>query len=164
MARAPVIIALDLGTSCGYAVLQGSRRLESGRWKTMPTKAKRVHRGERWAAFTAGVTQLLVRHPTVELIAYERVRRHLGTTAAHVYGGFIGTFESIMFARFLHGGTAVQEEGIEVPTWKMACGLPGNADKATIRAAMDKRFRIKTKSEDEADALGVAVAARVLFR
>lgn len=154
------ILALDLGTNCGYAVLQGQKLLDSGRWKLLPLPAKRVHRGERWLNFSRALAQIAARH-SVDVLAFEMVRRHIGTTAAHVYGGFLAGIEAYQLGRILRGSELLPELPLEVSTWKKLAVGNGRASKPEVRAAMDKRFKIKTKSEDEADALGIAVAARM---
>jgi len=148
------ILAIDLGTKCGYAVITGRKLVASGQWRLAVRKDG--ERGDRWASFTEHLTQH-VRTYKPRVIAYERVRRHVGTTAAHVYGGFLAMLE--LNALTMPG---VEWLPIEVPLWKKATTGKGNATKADVRAYVDKLYKITARSEDEADAIAIATAARTM--
>ena len=154
-----VILALDLGTKTGYAVLKGRKVLDSGHWK-LRTSRKGEFRGQRWKRFTANVKALVKEH-SPDIIVYERVRRHVGTTAAHVYGGFLCQLE-LMEMHFDQNSIDVSIIPIEISTWKKASCKNGRATKVQIQAAARKRFRFKPTSEDEADALMIAEAQRLI--
>lgn len=156
-----LIVALDLGTKCGFAVLRGRKRIESGRWSLMPTKAKRVHVGERWLNFERAVRTLINKHRP-DVLAFEMVRRHIGSTAAHVYGGWLAGLERYQLQRILDGDDLIPTMPLEVGTWKKAATGKGNATKDEIKVVVRKRFRYAVKSEDEADALAIGEAARLI--
>lgn len=159
----PTFVGLDLGSNCGFAALRGCKRLDSGRWKLLPTPARRVHRGERWRNFEAELELINRTYGPDYILAFEMVRRHVGATAAHVYGGWLTKLEEFHYERILRQKSIVLSMPIEVGTWKKASIGKGNAKKHEIRSAMDKHFKFKTKSEDEADALGIALAAQLIF-
>lgn len=148
------ILGLDLGTKCGYAVITGKRLVVSGQWKLAVRKGG--DRGDRWTTFSEDLTHH-VRAYKPQVIAYERVRRHVGTTAAHVYGGFLAMLELAALKM-----PNVEWVPIEVSAWKKATTGKGNATKSDVRAYVDKLYRINTRSEDEADAIAIATAVRTM--
>lgn len=151
-----VVLALDLGTKCGYAVLKGRKVLASGRW-SLRTSRKGEQRGMRWKRFEENVRALVLAH-NPDVIVYERVRRHVGTTAAHVYGGFLCQLELLAMEESTPGILP-----IEISTWKKLSCKNGRATKTEIKAAAKKRFKFMPTSEDEADALMIAEAQRLLL-
>lgn len=153
------ILALDLGTRCGYAVLQGRHRVDSGRWSLLSSRKGR-HRAERWLNFRARVRSLVV-EVRPDVIAYERVRRHVGTSAAHVYGGWLASIEELDL-EWSTAGVSIEIMAIEVGTWKKAAVGNGSATKIEVAKAMRRRFRYKPATEDESDALAIAEAARLM--
>jgi Holliday junction resolvasome RuvABC endonuclease subunit len=89
-----------------------------------------------------------------KFIAYEEVRRHLGTDAAHVYGGLLATL------------TAWCDEaklpyiGVPVATIKRCATGKGNADKDAMLAAAQTRWpAADIRTHDEADAAWCAAYA-----
>jgi Holliday junction resolvasome RuvABC endonuclease subunit len=166
---AETIIALDLATKCGFAVLRGRKRLESGRWNLM-AKPRGVlnHRGRRWWNLDFYLSNLLQKyHPDV--LAYESVRRHVGTTAAHVYGGLVAVLELMDFEEARHGETCESPAclsrppemlPVEISTWKKATVGKGNALKPDVQRFVKRRFRYTAPNDDEADAIAIAEAVR----
>ena len=76
------ILAIDIGTRFGYAILccgeilSGTKKLNN---KTF---------GQRFSEFHRWLIETLERY-AVEKVYFERVRRHIGTEAGHVYGAFM---------------------------------------------------------------------------
>jgi Holliday junction resolvasome RuvABC endonuclease subunit len=81
------VLALDLGTTTGFAWRGASGSVVSGTWKLKPSRYEGG--GMRFLRFTR---QLEAFDNSVALTAvyFEEVRRHVGTDAAHVYGGLLG--------------------------------------------------------------------------
>ena len=82
------ILALDLGTKMGYAVstFDKSNLFDSG---TKDFSLKRHEGGGlRYLRFRYFLDHLKESCGPFEQIVYEKVRRHKGTEAAHIYGGF----------------------------------------------------------------------------
>ena len=138
-------IALDLGTTTGWAIMLDGQ-ITSGTWQM---KSKR-HEG-------GGMRYVRFRNMLAELIAelavdgppcvyYEEVKRHRGTTASHVYGGFQATLTAYCDEH------AIPYESVPVGTIKkFACGS-GNANKADMmKAAKDAGFA--PCDDNEADAI-----------
>ena len=91
-----------------------------------------------------------------QLVVYEEVRRHLGTDAAHVYGGLLSVLQVECETR----GIAYQ--GVPVATIKRHATGKGNADKAAMVAAAQVRWP-HAKNHDESDALWLLDWARHEF-
>lgn len=133
------ILALDLGTHCGWAMLLDGRRI-SGLWDF----ASRRHEGGgmRFVRFRAELATL---HP--ECVYYEEVVRHLGTAAAHIYGGMVA-----MLGAWCESAK-VPYQGIHWATIKRHATGKGNANKEAMIAAARERLGYEGQSDDEADAL-----------
>ena len=147
-------LGLDLGTKCGFARydhLGKGGSYMTGAWDFSITRFDSPHiRYERFGKaldehFALGVTKVF----------YETVRRHLGTTAAHVYGAFLNK---------LHEKCAeydVPFEGLTVQEIKIfATGKGGGAGagKAGVVKAV-KAWGFNPKSEDESDAIAILKCA-----
>lgn len=78
------ILALDLGTATGFAIYNGESII-SGTTKLRHSKSAS---GLRFLNFRNWLIDTIKTHRINE-IYYERVYRHCGTEAGHVYGGFL---------------------------------------------------------------------------
>ena len=144
------LLALDLGTACGYAVLPPSGTVISG---TIDLKPRRYEGGGmRYVRFRRILDEMLASYGHFRQIAFEEVRRHQGVDAAHVYGGLLAIMAAWAEER------SVPFEGIPVGTWKKSLGIKGNADKATVRQTIE-RLGFPVASFDEADAVGILLCA-----
>ena len=85
-------------------------------------------------------------------IVFEEVRRHIGTDAAHVFGGLLATLTA--WAE-MH---SIPYEGVPVGTIKRFATGKGNADKAAVIAAM-KAHGFSPADDNEADALALLLWA-----
>jgi crossover junction endodeoxyribonuclease RuvC len=91
----------------------------------------------------------------VELVAFEEVRRHLGTDAAHIYGGIIATVQTWCEAN------QVPYTGIPVATIKKRATGKGNADKKAVTAAARERWpEQRVEDDNQADALWILECAQ----
>jgi Holliday junction resolvasome RuvABC endonuclease subunit len=83
-------------------------------------------------------------------VYFEEVRRHLGTDAAHVYGGCLATVTAFCERR------GIPYAGIPVGTVKKAATGKGNADKGAVLAAARARWPDQDIADhNQADALWV---------
>ena len=98
--------------------------------------------------------KLLQRHLTGGLarIAFEEVRSHAGTDAAHLYGGFLAHLSAWCEER------GVAYEGVPVGTIKRFATGRGNADKAAMIAAVRARG-FAPADDNEADAIALLLWA-----
>jgi Holliday junction resolvasome RuvABC endonuclease subunit len=86
------------------------------------------------------------------MIVYEQVRRHVGTDASHAYGGWLAILSAWCEQK------SIAYEGVPVGTIKRYATGKGNADKATMVAAMRARG-FAPADDNEADALALLLWA-----
>ena len=86
------ILALDLGTTAGWAVRTFDGLITSGTVSFRPSRYDGG--GMRYLRFTNWLTELDQLSGPIAAIWYEEVRRHAGTDAAHVYGGLMAMLTS----------------------------------------------------------------------
>jgi Holliday junction resolvasome RuvABC endonuclease subunit len=106
----------------------------------------RYLRFERWLTETLSITG------GIDAVYFEEVRRHAGTDAAHVFGGFLATLSAWCEQ---HG---IAYEGVPVGTIKRFATGKGNADKAAMIAAMRERG-FEPADDNEADAIAILLWA-----
>jgi hypothetical protein len=143
------VLALDLGTTTGWASRVGGI-VHSG---TVSFRAGRYDGGGmRYLRFQRWLDELAGDAGGLEAVYYEEVRRHLGTDAAHLYGGFLATLTAWAEQR------GVPYQGVPVGTIKRYATGKGNAGKDAVMAAV--RERGFTPSDDnEADAIALLLWA-----
>ena len=83
------ILALDLGTTTGWALRSRDGLITSGTVSFRPSRYDGG--GMRYLRFRGWLEQLAHDAGTIAAIHFEEVRRHAGTDAAHVYGGLLAT-------------------------------------------------------------------------
>lgn len=138
-------LALDLGTTTGFAWSAATGTLVSGTWDFKPKKYEGA--GMRYVRFTDALDRLHARLPLSQ-IWFEAVRRHLGTDAAHVYGGLMGHLESWCERN------KVPYEGVPVGTIKK--GWTGNgAAKKDLMIAKCVERGFEPDDDNEADAIAL---------
>ena len=155
----PIVLAIDPGTACGYAVRQGDRVLASGVWNLRPNRYEGG--GMRWLrlrSFLSGACPPSLPQAKPTLVAYEEVRRHMGTDAAHCYAGVVATIQAWC------EDFAIPYTGVPVGTVKKTATGKGNADKTAMVAAAAARWpEQQIEDDNQADALWIAeVAIRTL--
>ncbi|MDH5528280.1 MAG: hypothetical protein OEY97_13370 [Nitrospirota bacterium] len=140
------ILALDLGTTTGWAVRAADGTVTSGTMSFRPGRFEgggmRFLRFKRWLA----EMELLSGRPTT--IYFEEVRRHAGVDAAHAYGGFMGQLTAWCELR------GVPYQGVPVGTIKKHATGKGNAGKAAVIASVRGRGYDPT-DDNEADAIAL---------
>lgn len=144
------ILALDLGTTTGWAIRDFGGQITSG---TVSFKPSRYDGGGmRYLRFTNWLTELDRLSGPIEAIYYEEVRRHAGTDAAHVFGGLLAVLTSWGELR------GVPYQGVPVGTIKKHASGKGNAPKqAMIDAARQRGFN--PADDNEADAIAILLWA-----
>ncbi|ENN94011.1 crossover junction endodeoxyribonuclease RuvC [Bartonella vinsonii] len=144
--NAPTILCLDLGTKMGWAIHGVDGHIFSG---TVNFQSRRFEGGGmRYLRFKQWLTEMKATAGDIDAVYFEEVRRHVGTDAAHVYGGFLGH----LTAWCEHH--QIPYEGIPVGTIKKATTGKGNASKEEIIQAMRAKGH-KPKDDNEADALAI---------
>jgi len=148
------IIGIDLATTAGWAVLSADgRRIDSGAWSC------KVQRGEgpsfRYIRFRRYLRALVAAYPDAILV-YEKVERHLGTDAAHVYGALEAALQEVC------DDLAVPYHGIGVKVIKQTATGKGTAKKEAMVASANVKWSPHVVSgHDEADALWCAECERL---
>ena len=140
--RQVTILALDLGTTTGYAI--GGEAIQSGtmRWAK---RGAAEDAGARFRRFSAWLRETITENG-VSRVVYEDVRRHNATVAAHIYGGFKYALAAIC------GELGVEYEGVGVGVIKKHATERGNASKLEMLAAANARGW-QPADDNEADAL-----------
>ena len=83
----PVIMALDLGTHTGWAIRARDGAITSGTVTFHPGRFEGA--GMTFLRFRAWLNETAALVHGIDQVDFEEVRAHAGTTAAHVYGGFL---------------------------------------------------------------------------
>ena len=140
------LLALDLGTTTGWALRAPDGLITSGTVSFRPSRYDGG--GMRYLRFTNWLTELDQLSGPIAAIWYEEVRRHVGTDAAHVYGGLMATLTAWAELR------GVPYQGVPVGTIKIHATGKGNAPKeAMIAAARARGFH--PADDNEADAIAI---------
>lgn len=140
-----LILGIDPGTKCGWALLRDGERVASGVWDL---KSKRHEGGGM--RFLRARTYMSEALQGVDAVAYEEVARHAGTAAAHVYGGLV----AVLQAECEQAG--IPYRGIPVGTVKKRATGKGNAGKPAMVAAAVEQWGA-VADDNEADALWIAM-------
>jgi len=146
----PVVLALDLGTTTGWAIRGHDGLITSGTVSLRPGRFDGG--GMRYLRFRNWLDQLGRDAGPITAIHFEEVRRHVGTDAAHVFGGLLAT----LTAWAETAGVAYQ--GVPVGTIKRHATAKGNADKSAMMAAARARGFSPT-DDNEADAIAILLWA-----
>jgi len=140
------ILALDLGTTSGWALRDRTGRITSGSQSFKPQRFEGG--GMRYLRFGRWISEIQTSVSELQFLYFEEVRRHVSTDAAHAYGGFLAT----LTAWCEHHGVPYQ--GVPVGTIKKHVTGKGNASKDEMMAAMRARGYLPT-DDNEADALAL---------
>ena len=143
---ATTILALDLGTTTGWALRGHNGLITSGTANFKPGRYDGG--GMRYLRFTNWLTELDRLSGPIEAIWFEEVRRHAGTDASHIYGGLMATLTAWAELR------GVPYAGVPVGTIKQHATGKGNADKAAMVAAARARG-FSPADDNEADAIAI---------
>jgi hypothetical protein len=144
------ILALDLGTTTGWALRGHDGRIVSGTVSFRPSRYDGG--GMRYVRFRAWLDQLADDAGAIAAIHYEEVRSHAGTDAAHIYGGLLATLTAWSEQR------AIPYQGAPVGTVKKHATGKGNAGKPAMIAAVRARG-FAPADDNEADAIAILLWA-----
>ena len=145
-------VGIDPGTKCGWAVLDArGERVASGTWDL--SGGRHEGGGMRYLRARRLLRELLA-DKRIAALAYEEVRRHAGTDAAHVYGGIVAQVSAEC------EDVGVAYSAVPVGTVKKQATGNGSASKEAMLAAARSRWGEDVVGEDEADALWIADSLR----
>lgn len=140
------ILALDLGTQTGWALLSRDGSITSG---SEPFKPQRFEGGGmRYLRFKRWITEVKQSADGLDAVYFEEVRRHAGVDAAHAYGGFMAH----LTAWCEHH--QIPYQGVPVGTIKKHATGKGNASKGDMVTAA-RRLGHAPVDDNEADALAL---------
>lgn len=145
-AHRPVLVAMDLGTRTGWAIRLGDGVVASGVSEFRPGRFQGG--GMAFLRFRAWLDELNRTSGPIDAVFFEEVRRHLGTNAAHIYGGFLAHLTAWCEQH------KIAYEGVPVGTIKRHITGKGNADKAAVIQAVTQRG-FSPADDNEADALAL---------
>ena len=140
------ILALDLGTCTGWAVLPRSGRIASGVAEFRPGRFQGA--GMAFLRFEKFLADLNRDAGPFDAVVFEEVRSHAGTLAAQVYGGFLAHLTAWCERK------AAPYLGVPVATIKRHATGKGNAPKEDVIHAMRAQGFLP-KDDNEADALAL---------
>lgn len=142
------ILALDLGTKCGFA-----DNLKSGVWNLKPKTTESA--GLRFVKFEICLTE----NVRPDVVVYEEVHSHMGVDAAHVYGGLQAVLQSWCIRR------GIEYQGVGVATIKkFATGHHQAKKEAMVQAAIKAFPQVHILDDNHADALWLhAYAEKTLY-
>jgi hypothetical protein len=144
------LLAIDPGTTTGWALRSTDGLITSGTVSFRPSRYDGG--GMRYLRFQNWLAEMDRLSGPIAPIFYEEVRRHIGTDAAHVYGGLMATLTAWAEMR------GVPYEGVPVGTIKKHATGKGNANKAMmLEAARTKGF--SPADDNEADAIAILLWA-----
>jgi Holliday junction resolvasome RuvABC endonuclease subunit len=146
-----MILAIDPGTSCGWAIQSTTNQPDmAGTWDLKPKRHEGG--GMRYLRLRGYLLEIQQSQP-VTMVVYEEVRRHAGTSAAHVYGGIVSTL-TMCFEE-----SGIPYVAVPVGTWKKGTVGKGNANKDLILDYANAKWshlNIGKKQYDAADAACMA--------
>ena len=140
------LLALDLGTTTGWALRTPDRRITSGSQSFKPQRFEGG--GMRFLRFVRWLDELQALSGGLQHLAFEEVRRHASTDAAHAYGGFLGLLSAWCERH------AIPYQGVPVGTIKKHATGKGNANKDAMIAAVNS-WGYTPVDDNEADALAL---------
>jgi Holliday junction resolvasome RuvABC endonuclease subunit len=139
------VVAIDLGTTTGWAVRSANGQIASGTVTFRPGRFEGG--GMRYLRFRRWIAEVLDGEKP-EAVHFEEVRRHAGTDAAHVYGGMLAELTAECELR------GVPYQGVSVGTIKRHATGKGNAPKEAMVAAV-RALGFSPADDNEADALAL---------
>ena len=142
----PSILALDLGTTTGWAMKLPDGCIVSGTMSFRPGRYEGG--GMRYLRFRSWLDEMQRMVPRLSAVYFEEVRRHAGTDAAHIYGGFLAHLSAWCEQRRL------PYQGVPVGVIKRFATGKGNAGKDAVIAAMTAKGH-QPADDNEADALAI---------
>lgn len=147
------ILAIDLGTTLGWALTKRDGSIHSGSEAFAP--AKHGGHGGKFLAFMTHLNAVRNVHGDMNAVYYEDIKMHKGVLAAHAYGGFLAILQSWCHIN------RVPLYGIGFGAIKKGWTGKGNAKK-DVMIAEAKLRGFAPADDNEADALAILAIACTL--
>jgi Holliday junction resolvasome RuvABC endonuclease subunit len=138
------MLAIDPGTSCGFALGNNQGVITSGVWRLAPARGESP--GVRYLRLRGYLEDVRKAFPDLNVVAYEQAH-HRGGAATEYATGIVTHIQSWCAEHNL------EHLSIHSATVKRYATGRGNADKAAMVAAGRKCFKPTTVLDDEIDAL-----------
>ncbi len=138
------VLSIDIGTKTGWALHNRNGSILSGTEVFKLAKSEGV--GMRYLKFNRWLVSML--HNDINIVYYEKVMRHIGVEAAHVYGGLV----AILLTWCEKNN--IKYEGVHVATIKKHATGNGKATKEDMIKAMTEKGHAPVDN-NEADALSL---------
>ncbi len=149
-AAAPGVLALDLGTTTGWALRATGGAITSGTVFFRPSRFEGG--GMRYLRFRGWLAEASELSGGFARIVFEEARAHAGADAAHLYLGFLAHLSAWCEER------GMPYEGVPVRTLKRFATGKGSADKAAVVTAIRARG-FAPDDDNEADAVALLLSA-----
>jgi Holliday junction resolvasome RuvABC endonuclease subunit len=147
-----IVLAIDPGSSCGYALGDDSGVLNSGVWQLAPARGESP--GMRYIRFRAQLNIMHTAWPALSLVAYEAAHHRGGASTQYA----LGIQSHIESWCAYHEIEHMTIHSARLKKW--ATGV-GNASKATMVRLGCARFgKPADTSDDEIDALWILAYAK----
>jgi Holliday junction resolvasome RuvABC endonuclease subunit len=138
------VLSIDIGTKTGWALHSLDGSILSG--TEVFKLAKNEGAGMRYLKFNRWLVSML--NSDINIVYYEKVMRHIGVEAAHVYGGLV----AILLTWCEKNN--IPYEGVHVATIKKHATGNGKASKEDMIKAMTEKGHTPV-DDNEADALSL---------
>lgn len=86
-----LVLGLDPGTRCGWALRRTDGPMDSGVWDLTPARDEGP--GSRYLKLSCHLVELAATHE-IGAVYYEMVHHHAAVRAAHVYGGLLAFIQA----------------------------------------------------------------------
>lgn len=140
------VLALDLGTKTGWALKRPDGVVMSGTENWRPSRYEGG--GMCFLRFVDWLDLVESGNKPIVTIFFEEVRRHVGTSAAHAYGGYYGHLASWAERR------GIPYVGVPVGTIKRHATGSGSASKDAVVAAVKSAGHVPV-DDNAADAIAL---------
>jgi Holliday junction resolvasome RuvABC endonuclease subunit len=140
------VLAVDLGQQTGWAVLSAVQEITSGSCTFKPNRFEGG--GMSMLRFRNWLDEMQSLVGPFEAVLFEEVRAHKGTTAAHIYGGFLGQLACWCEIN------KIPYQGVPVATIKKEVTGRGNAGKDEVITAI-RALGFDPIDDNEADAIAI---------
>lgn len=140
------IACFDLGTQLGWCIGRGGKVTISGTRSLITERLSGA--GMRYVLFQNMLDEMQELYGPIGVVYFEEVRKHKGTTAAHIYGGLISTLMKWC------EDNEIPYMSVPVQTIKKHISGKGNASKDEVIDNV-KSLGHKPRDDNEADAIAL---------
>lgn len=155
-----IILAIDPGTSCGFAIGHTGDVITSGVWQLAPARGESP--GMRYIKLRSRLNEMRIAFPDLGLVVYEQpqmfLAKYRGGTATEIAYALVGIIQAWC------AEVKMEHANVHAATLKKFATGKGNANKDEMRRVGLKRWPNPiTLSGDEIDALWILEWARKEF-